>query len=628
MPSSRKRMPSWAKIMIGTALVIAPIGAMMAMLLSNTSYRIDFARWEMYGTRYLRPASRLLGATVRYTSAARGSVSTPGLEAQIESELRALQEVDDALSQPLKTTQDELGARGRDDSQPVKLEALWRQIRQQDGQSKAAPALVAAIRALISHVGDSSLLILDPDLDTYYTMDALLLKQPDIVQWTSELGDRAADLASEKGLTLQARGELSGRVVLLSAAVDALESDVETAFRETQNFNKHHQLKAALEPRVRATAAAVKRLTALVRLGLVEAPSPTASAANVEQAAAAAHDVAMQLWADLFDHQDRMLNVRLGKELNRRRNVFWSALAVVAVLSVLVMLLMRNSRVLRSTIGALQQSLAMLHRAVEQIDEHNNAHEQDLVRQAAALQQTQTTAQQIKQTSQVAARSAVGILEVVERADTLGRAGETAIEASLHGLQDIREQFSELAVKIRELNDRTAQISGITRTVKDLADQSNILALNAAIEAARSGEHGKGFSVVAREIRQLANQSIQATSRVQELLGSIGNAIHQTVSFAETGGQRIEIEVGQVRQSGESLRELSKIVQQSSSGVRQIANAVSEQNAGISQIFTAVIDQNRMMDDTVRRLDDTRQATDLVKTASRSLTATAERLRV
>jgi methyl-accepting chemotaxis protein len=168
------------------------------------------------------------------------------------------------------------------------------------------------------------------------------------------------------------------------------------------------------------------------------------------------------------------------------------------------------------------------------------------------------------------------------------------------------------------------QIGSITQTVKDLADQSNILALNAAIEAARSGEHGKGFAVVAREIRHLADQSIQATNRVHELLESVGTATRQAVSFAETGGQRIDAELDQVKQSGESLRQLSKIVQESTAGVRQIAAAVNEQNVGISQIFTAVIDQNRMMDETVQRLDQTREATNQVKAASMSLTQVAD----
>jgi hypothetical protein len=619
-------LPLWAKATLGAVIVAVPIGAMMVMLIRETSNPIDFARWEMYGTRYLRPASRLLGATVRYGSA-KSLVAAGAIEGQIDGELRALDELDRQLSEPLKTTPVELGARGRDDSQPARIEARWRKLRQGGHSAADVAGLNAAVRTLINHVGDSSKLILDPDLDTYYIMDALLLREPEIV---SQIGAIAVEGTERlaKPPTLEERQQLGSKLAVLQAASEALATDLETAFQETPRFNDHKALKGALEPRLRAATGALDRLVSLVRQQVVVAPAPTATAAEIEQAATAAHEATMQLWSDLFDQEDVMLGSRLRGAESARRILYLSGLAVTAVLTWLLIQLLRNFRVLRRTISALRESATVLQGAVEQIDQHNNAHGQALTRQAAALQETQTTAQQIKQTSQVAARSAVGILEVVERADSLGRAGESAIEASLHGLQDIRDQFAELAVKIHDLNEQTAQISSITQTVKDLADQSNILALNAAIEAARSGEHGKGFSVVAREIRQLANQSIQATTRVQELLGSIGGAIRQTVSFAETGGQRIEVEVVQVKQSGESLRQLSKIVQESSSGVRQIANAVSEQNAGISQIFSAVIDQNRMMDDTVRRLDDTREATAQVKTASRGLTDVAEQLRV
>jgi hypothetical protein len=628
MPLDRKRiLPLWVKTVIGVLVVGAPIGVMMAMLIVHTGRPVDFTRWEMYGTRYLRPAARLLGAAVRYRGA-QSAVAAAALEGQLDTELRALIELDGELAEPLDTTPAELGARGREDSQPVRIEARWRRLRQQGHSLSEAAALNAAIRTLINHVGDSSKLILDPDLDTYYVMDALLLREPEIVTAIGAIAEEATQRLAAKNLSLEERHQLGGKLAVLQAASEALATDLETAFQETPRFNDHKGLKPALQPRLRAATGALERLVTLVRQGVVVTAVPTATAAEIEQNATAAHEATMQLWADLFDQQDIMLGTRLHGAQTGRRNLYLSALAVVAVLSWLLVQLLRNFKVLRRTISALKDSTSVLQRAVEQIDQHNNAHGQALTRQAAALQETQTTAQQIKQTSQVAARSAVGILEVVERADSLGRVGESAIEASLHGLQDIRDQFSELAVKIHDLNEQTAQIGGITQTVKDLADQSNILALNAAIEAARSGEHGKGFSVVAREIRQLANQSIQATTRVQELLGSIGGAIRQTVSFAETGGQRIEVEVGQVKQSGESLRQLSKIVQESSSGVRQIANAVSEQNAGISQIFTAVIDQNRMMDDTVKRLDDTREATAQVKTASRGLTEVAEQLRV
>jgi methyl-accepting chemotaxis protein len=155
-----------------------------------------------------------------------------------------------------------------------------------------------------------------------------------------------------------------------------------------------------------------------------------------------------------------------------------------------------------------------------------------------------------------------------------------------------------------------------------------MLALNAAIEAVRSGEHGKGFAVVAREIRSLADQSIQATSRVREILGDIGAAIKSAVVITEHGSQKIDVGLLQVRSTGENLRALSNIVKDNSSAVRQIAAAVSQQNAGISQIFGAVTDQTRMMDETMRRLESTTKAASTLKDISQRVSDVVGKFRV
>lgn len=256
----------------------------------------------------------------------------------------------------------------------------------------------------------------------------------------------------------------------------------------------------------------------------------------------------------------------------------------------------------------LHSSATLLSEAVSNLSTSSNEQTQMVSRQAAALQETQVTAQEIKQTSLVAAQKAEAVLKVAERAEEISRAGEAAIEQSLGGLTDIRSQVEEISRRISELSDRTRQIGGITSTVKDLADQSNMLALNAAIEAVRSGEHGKGFAVVAREIRSLADQSIQATNRVREILEDISGAIVKAVEITERGAQKMEAGLVQVRSSGESLRELSGIVNDNSAAVRQIAAAVNQQNAGITQIFTAVTDLSKMMDETVVRIGSTADA--------------------
>jgi methyl-accepting chemotaxis protein len=153
---------------------------------------------------------------------------------------------------------------------------------------------------------------------------------------------------------------------------------------------------------------------------------------------------------------------------------------------------------LRSVTQNLQQAAEALNASTEQLNSSAAEQSQTVSRQASALQETQVTAQEIRQTSLLAAQKADSVLSVAERADELSRAGEAALEQTLTGLNDIRTQVQEIAAKILELGERTVQIGSITQTVKDLADQSNMLALNAAIEAVRSGEHGKGFGVVAK----------------------------------------------------------------------------------------------------------------------------------
>ena len=283
---------------------------------------------------------------------------------------------------------------------------------------------------------------------------------------------------------------------------------------------------------------------------------------------------------------------------------------------------------LKEVLRALQESVQLLTNAGGELSQSTNDQSQTITRQATALQETQVTAQEIKQTSLLAAQKAETVLKLTEKADQVSSQGEAAIEQSLGGLTDIRAQVDEIAQKIAQLSERTQQIGGITQTVKDLADQSNMLALNAAIEAVRSGEHGKGFAVVAREIRSLADQSIQATNRVREILEDIGGAIRVAVSITERGSQKIEGGLLQVKQSGENLRELSNIVKDNSSAVRQIAAAVSQQNAGITQIFSAVTDQTRMMDETMRRLETTTQAASTLKELSERVSEVVGRFRV
>lgn len=270
---------------------------------------------------------------------------------------------------------------------------------------------------------------------------------------------------------------------------------------------------------------------------------------------------------------------------------------------------------------SLLDSAKQLGRCAEQLNSSNSTQNESLTRQAAALQETQVTAQEIKQTSELTSQKAEGILRRIDEVDEVSRSGELALERSMESIKGIRQHVSLMVEQIRALEERTQQIGKITQTVKDLADQSNMLALNAAIEAVRSGEAGKGFGVVAREIRSLADQSIRATNNVRQILQDVTSAIRVAVDSSVQGVKKVEASLIEINSSGDSIRSLASIVRDNASSVRQISAAVSQQNMGISQIFQAVSDLSRMMDDTMGRLKMTTNAMEVVQEVARKVFA-------
>jgi methyl-accepting chemotaxis protein len=250
---------------------------------------------------------------------------------------------------------------------------------------------------------------------------------------------------------------------------------------------------------------------------------------------------------------------------------------------------------LRQVPERLGESSLALGTVEASLDKAAQQQRQTMAVHAAALQETQVTAQEIRQTAVLAANQANIVLEDVGAAEAKVQLGQEAVERTVSILGEVLQEALVIANQVEGFRALTGKIDLIATTVKDLADQSNMLALNAAIEAVRSGEHGKGFAVVAREIRSLSDQSIRATADVSQILGAINRAIGEAVKLSKSGQQRMNNGLSEVQRSGDSLRALLETVRSTATSMRQIAAAVVQQTAGIEQIFTAIRQQGDMM---------------------------------
>ena len=248
---------------------------------------------------------------------------------------------------------------------------------------------------------------------------------------------------------------------------------------------------------------------------------------------------------------------------------------------------------------------------------------------SAAATQLQSTAEQIATAAEEVACQSVTVATASEEmsatsndiahncslaSEFSGRANQTAsggalvVQETLHGMQNIAERVQESARTVESLGARSDQIGEIVGTIEDIADQTNLLALNAAIEAARAGEQGRGFAVVADEVRALADRTTRATKEIGGMIKAIQGETSGAVNSMENGVREVEKGMESSRKSGEALQQIVDAINEVSMQVHQIATAAEEQTAVTGEISSNIHQITDVVHDTARGAHDTAAA--------------------
>lgn len=182
------------------------------------------------------------------------------------------------------------------------------------------------------------------------------------------------------------------------------------------------------------------------------------------------------------------------------------------------------------------------------------------------------------------AHNCVSLADEATKAKNSARTGSAVVTQTIDLMNRVEERVTQASSSVESLGKRSDEIGAIVATIEDIADQTNLLALNAAIEAARAGEQGRGFAVVADEVRALAQRTAEATQEVSRVIRTIQTETRQAVDSMQEGMREVSNGTGAATQSGEALAVILTSIESVAEEVRQIATASEQQSATTSEI--------------------------------------------
>jgi methyl-accepting chemotaxis protein len=282
---------------------------------------------------------------------------------------------------------------------------------------------------------------------------------------------------------------------------------------------------------------------------------------------------------------------------------------------------------LQSMLGDLKDSAASLAQDSDAMLAAATRQAANASQQSASIAQMNASIREIAQTSNAATDHADRVIAVTQTAEESSRAGEGLVEQAVGSTNGVEQHVVAIASRLGDLSGRASQIGAIIGTVKDVAQRTNVLALNAAIQAARAGETGASFSVIAREMRSLAEQSSATAGEVPKLLGEIVECTQAAAQATQQGSEKARSTAALAQRAGATIGNLAEVCRESATAARQIAESSRQQATGVNEVVAALAELAQTGEGSVESSEELRRVAERLKAVSGRLTLLVDRYR-